>query len=196
MISFSLNQLKNTINSFNIFNISINLDKSKNDINLKENIIIEEKVKEPIKRDHKTTLSGLNLDLIENFNEDVIIYLFIQKQVDSSTWNLIAPIIRGIKTNKLIQFVLGYFGLQGSGGGMNSTDSLFYHSKKLKEKGYNVNIIPKVIENKLIHDFEYFDNNLTINDLHLKSIHLFNYSKGKHSSIKDEFNRLNQKYFA
>ncbi len=98
--------------------------------------------------------------------------------------------------NDSINCIRGYFGLQGSGGGMNSTDSLFYHSKKLKEKGYNVNIIPKVIENKLIHDFEYFDNNLTINDLYLKSIHLFNYSKGKHSSIKDEFNRLNQKYFA
>lgn len=96
----------------------------------------------------------------------------------------------------MIQFGLGYFALQGSGSGMNNTDSLFYHAKKLKEKGYNVSIIPKVIDNKLIHDFEYFDNELTINDLDLKSIHLFNYSKGKHSSIKDEFNRLNQKYFA
>ncbi len=40
--------------------------------------------------------------------------------------------------------------------------SLFYHSKKLKEKGYSVDIIPKVIENEMIHNFEFYDSNLTI----------------------------------
>lgn len=42
MISLNLNQLKNTISSFNIFNISINLVKAKNDVQIKEQKILKE----------------------------------------------------------------------------------------------------------------------------------------------------------
>jgi len=180
-----------------MFNISLNFDKSKNNIQLENNLNLEPEIEEFVKmeRDYKTTLSGSSLELIQSFNEDVIIYLFIQKETESGAWNLVAPIVKGVKTNKIFQFGLGYFALQGSGGGLNNTDSLFYYSKKLKEKGYNIDIIPKVISNELISDFEYWDTELTLNDLDEKSLHLYNYSKGKFNSIICEYNRLNDKYF-
>lgn len=197
MFSFNFSQLKNTLNSFNIFNISFSLnkvlkvDETNNDkfVDNKEEII-----QLPIYKDYKTTLDGGYINLIQNLDKDILIYLFIEKERINGAWNLVAPIVISQDTNEvLLQYGLHYFALQGCGGGHNNTKSLLYHAKKLQDKGYKVQIYPKVVKSKLISDFEYWDSEVNLNNLKNNSIHLFNYRKDIFESIYSTYIRLMNK---
>lgn len=197
MFSFNFSQLKNTLNSFNIFNISFSLNKvlkvdETNNDKLVDNI--EEIIQLPIYKDYKTTLDGGYINLIQNLNKDILIYLFIEKERKHGAWNLVAPIVISQDTNEvLLQYGLHYFALQGCGGGLNNTKSILYHAKKLQDKGYKVQIYPKVVKSKLISDFEYWDSEVNLNDLKNNSIHLFNYRKDIFESIYSTYIRLMNK---
>lgn len=80
------------------------------------------------------------------------------------------------------------------GGGLNNTDTLFYYLEKHVNKGYNVTILPKVIESTYLDDFQYLDSNVKIETLLENSIDLINYRKGKLDWIFKEYIRLSNKY--
>ena len=136
MFNFNISQIAN---SFSIFSFNYSVKKEiespkKEQIQKKED---NESVSD--KRDYKTTMSGSKIELIGKLNEDIVIYLFIQKEKENGiSWNLVVPIVKCLTSNTILQYGLGFFALQGSGGGLNSTNSIFISAKKLKEKGYNV----------------------------------------------------------
>lgn len=193
MINFNFSQISNSFSIFS-FNYLFNQKTNFQQIVKPENTEIKEIIQQ--KRDVKTTLSGSKIKIIENLNEDVVIYFFIQKeQTTHSAWNLVLPIAKGLKTNKIILFSLGNFALQGSGGGLNSTKSIFYSAKKLKEKGFQVLFSPKVINNNnLLNEFLFLDSNLTLDDLDKNSITLYNYEKDIFEEILKQYNTIEQEY--
>lgn len=132
MFNLDISQITN---SFSIF--SFNYSTKKEIVSQKIEQIQKEEDKKSIsdKRDYKTTMSGSKIELIEKLEEDIVIYLFIQKEKENGiSWNLIAPIVKCLTSNTILQYGLGFFALQGSGGGLNSTNSIFYFSKKTKRK--------------------------------------------------------------
>lgn len=145
-------------------------------------------------REPKTTLSTNHFDLLSKINKNVIVFLFIQKDRSNSTWNLISPIVKEKDTGKFFQFGLGYFALQGSGGGLSNTCSLFSHLKKLKNRGFQVDILPKIAETSLMSDFEYLDSGIKLQDLIDNSIDLINYREKSFSWIYQEYQRLLEKH--
>ena len=196
MISINFNNIKNTLASFSIFSISINRGENKKNDEPKEEIelkIIEEKQKLRF-IDYKTTLGRSGIDLIEKIDDDILVYFFIQKDKDSSAWNLVVPVILEKSTGKINQFGQGYFALEGSGGGLSNTDSIMYHLKNHKERGYRVSIIPKVVDNKLLDDFEYVDSNVKLSNLIENSIDLINYRKNSFEWIFRKYAELMRKY--
>ncbi len=194
IIDFSYNGIKNTFASFSLFNISINGKKDK--LLLQETIKpeLQEINKAPTFNDFKTTLGGCNIDLIEKINDNLIVYLFIEKDKEHSSWNLIAPIILEKSTGKINQYGLGYFALEGSGGGLANTSSMMFHLKKHKEKGFNVSILPKIVDNSYLTNFEYFDSGIRLKDLVDNSIDLINYRKGSFEWIYKQYQELIVKY--
>ena len=57
------------------------------------------------KREYKNILEISKIKLIENYNEDIYIYFFIQKESSNhSSWNLILPLVKGLNTNRLLQY--------------------------------------------------------------------------------------------
>ena len=195
MISLSLNGVKNTIASFNVFNFSFNRDLQKTLVSDENQEMENDKQFEKKKLiDYKTTLTGSSIDLIENFNDNLIIYLFIEKHKDGSAWNLVAPIILEQSTERITQFGLGYFALEGCGGGLANTDSIFYYIKKHIQKGFKVSIQPKVVDNEILKDFEYVDSGIKLNDLIDNSLNLINYQKEEFEWIYKKYQGLIQKY--
>lgn len=188
MFKLEINGVKNSLYSFTFFNLSTNFKKKEKSetLNLETTKII---FKEP-----KTTLSTNHFDLLSKINGNVIVYLFIQKERSSSAWNLISPIIKEKKTGKTFQFGLGYFALQGSGGGLSNTCTLFSHLRKLKDKGFQVDILPKIAETSLMSDFEYLDSRIKLQDLLDNSIDLINYRNESFSWIYQEYQRLIKKH--
>ncbi|RKR08896.1 hypothetical protein C8C83_0491 [Flavobacterium sp. 90] len=192
MFKLENNAVKNSILSFTFFNLSNNFNKKE------KNKILNLESTETIDRinftESKTTLSTNQFHLIDNINDNVIVYLFIQKDKKSSAWNLIAPIVEEKRTGKIFQFALGYFALQGSGGGISNICSLFSHLRNLKERGFKVDILPKIADTSLINDFEYIDSGIKLQDLLNDSIDLINYRKEKFSEIYKEHIRLIEKH--
>ena len=126
MFKFSFNNFSNTISAFNLFNFSINLNKK----NAKVQLHPEESVQKEITNNEINKWRG---DLKEN----ITIYLFIQKTPTSGAWNLVVPVVKGDESKRFLEFALGSFALQGCGGGLNNTDTLFYYLEKHINKGYN-----------------------------------------------------------
>lgn len=192
MFKLENNAVKNSILSFTFFNLSNNFNKKE------KSKILNLESTETIDRinftESKTTLSTNQFHLIDNINDNVIVYLFIQKDKKSSAWNLIAPIVEEKRTGKIFQFGLGYFALQGSGGGISNICSLFSHLRNLKERGFKVDILPKIADTSLINDFEYLDSGIKLQDLLNDSIDLINYRKEKFSEIYKEYIRLIEKH--
>lgn len=116
------------------------------------------------------------------------------KTPTSGAWNLVVPVVKGDESKRFLEFALGSFALQGCGGGLNNTDTLFYYLEKHINKGYNVTILPKVIESTYLDDFQYLDSNVKIETLLENSIDLINYRKGKLDWIFKEYIRLSNKY--
>lgn len=196
MFNFNISQIANSFSIFS-FNYSVKKEiesQKKEQIQKKED---NESVSD--KRDYKTTMSGSKIELIGRLNEDIVIYLFIQKEKENGiSWNLVVPIVKCLTSNTILQYGLGFFALQGSGGGLNSTNSIFISAKKLKEKGYNVIFSPRVIKNnQLLKEFEYCDNNLTLDDLDKNSIPLCNYLiNDTFVSIYKKYNEFIERYFS
>lgn len=187
MVSLNYNGIKNTLASFNLFNISINRNVNNKKFD-KEDEHKHFEIKEPSGfKDHKTTLCGRDIDLIKKINDHIIVYLFIQKEKDSSAWNLVAPVIMEKSTGKISQYGLGYFALEGRGGGLKNTDMIMYYLKKHSEKGFKVSILPKVVDNKLLSDFEYIDSGIKLIDLIENSIDLINYRKDSFEWIYKQY---------
>ncbi|GIQ57863.1 hypothetical protein Flavo103_09990 [Flavobacterium collinsii] len=192
MFKLEFNGVKNSLFSLTLFNVSNNFNnKEKNEaLNLETTQIIEKiTFKEP-----KTTLSTNHFDLLDKINGDVIVYLFIQNEKNSSAWNLISPIVKEKETGRIFQFGLGYFALQGSGGGLSNTCSLFRYLRKLKDKGGQVDILPKIAKTSLMSDFEYFDSGIKLQDLIDSSVDLINYRKESFLWIYLEYQRLLEKH--
>ena len=167
MINFNYNGIKNILASFSLLNVSREY------------------------KDYKTTLGGWETDLIEKINDDLIAYLFIQKERESSAWNLVAPVLLEITTGRIIQYGLGYFALQGCGGGLNNTSSILYYLNKHQEKGYKIYIAPKVVNTKLLRSFEFIDSGTTLGNLLDNSIDLINYRKGRCEWIYKQYSIKN-----
>lgn len=192
MFKLENNGVKNSLFSFTFLNVSNNFNKKeKSEILNLEAIEIIDKI---TFREPKTTLSTNHFNLLNKINGNVIVYLFIQKNRSSSAWNLIAPVVLEKETGKFFQFGLGYFSLQGSGGGLSNTCSLFSHLRKLKERGFQVEILPKIVRTSLMSDFEYLDSGIKLQDLLDSSIDLINYRKESFSWIYQEYQRLVEKH--
>lgn len=192
MFKLENNAVKNSMLSFTFFNLSNNFNKKEKSKIL--NLESTETIEAINFTESKTTLSTNQFHLIDNINDNVIVYLFIQKDKKSSAWNLIAPIVEEKRTGKIFQFGLGYFALQGSGGGISNIWSLFSHLRNLKERGFKVDILPKIADTSLINDFEYLDSGIKLQDLLNDSIDLINYRKEKFSEIYKEYIRLIEKH--
>ena len=80
MFNLDISQITN---SFSIF--SFNYSTKKEIVSQKIEQIQKEEDKKSIsdKRDYKTTMSGSKIELIEKLEEDIVIYLFIQKLTSS-----------------------------------------------------------------------------------------------------------------
>jgi hypothetical protein len=195
MINLNYNGIKSTLSSFNVFNISINIgvDKKISELII-ENESITQIEQKPVFKDYKTTLGGWNIDLIDKINDNIIVYFFIQKTKDSSAWNLVAPVIIEKSTGKISQYGLGYFALEGSGGGLSNMSSIMYYLKKHREKGYEVSLLPKIVENELLSNYEFVDSGIKLTDLTENSISLINYRKEAFEWIYKQYNELVVEY--
>lgn len=193
MIKFDFSGIKNTLMSNTLLSFSFNFNRTKKDDNIvvKNDAVIEEVKKYT---DYKTTLYGDEIDVVGKINDDIIVYLFIEKEKDSSAWNLVVPVIIEKSTNRIIQFGSGWFALEGCGGGLGNTSSLIYNLKKHIEKGYKVSILPKVVDNKLLYDYEYCDSNINLSDLLENSIDLINYRKDAFKWIYKQYQEILQKH--
>lgn len=193
MIKFDFSGIKNTLMSNALLSFNFNFNKAKNNdaITVNNDVDIKE-VKKYV--DYKTTLYGNEVDIVGKINDDIIVYLLIEKEKDSSAWNLVVPIIVEKSTNRITQFGSGWFALEGSGGGLGNTSSLIYYLRKHIEKGYKVSILPKVVDNKLLFDYEYCDSNIKLSDLLENSIDLINYQKDSFKWIYKQYQELLQKH--
>ncbi|WP_293688948.1 MULTISPECIES: hypothetical protein [unclassified Spirosoma] len=144
--------------------------------------------------DYKTPLGGSSIGMISEFESDIRVYLFIEKSKEGSAWNLIAPIVKCVHTDEVYDFDISCFALEGCGGGLSNTDSIFYHASKLKNKGYKVYITSRVIDNELLKAYQYIDSNIKLKDLLENSIKLVNYRKNEFIYIHKKFNELATKY--
>src|SRR5690606_7222639 len=126
--------------------------------------------------------------------DDLIVYLFIQKERKFSTWNLVAPIILEKSTGKINQYGLGYFALQGTGGGLSNTSSILFLLKNHKNKGFKVSILPKIVDSELLGNYEYVDSGVKLSDLIENSFDLISYRKEPFDWIYKRYIELLQKY--
>ncbi|NAS30584.1 hypothetical protein GTQ40_06350 [Flavobacteriaceae bacterium R38] len=193
ILNLNFNGIKDTLNSFNVFNISFNKQQETSKISekIKEKPIL---LKEKVPTDYKTTLGGWNLDVIDKIEDDLIVYLFIQKEIKSSAWNLVAPIVLEKSTGKINQYGLGYFALQGMGGGLSNTSSMLFRLKNHKNKGFKVSILPKIVNSELLSNYEYVDGGVKLSDLIENSLDLINYRKKPFDWIYKQYIELLQEH--
>ncbi|MBL7841096.1 MAG: hypothetical protein JNJ75_13215 [Cyclobacteriaceae bacterium] len=178
--------------SINLFNFSNDKRKINNNQEDGKN---EDKTKEisndnRVYKDYKTTLGRWGIVQLNDITEDVNAYLFIEKEKDSSAWNLVAPTIHEKSTGRIYQYGLGYFSLEGCGGGLNNTIELINKLKELRRRGIKVNIVPKVVDNDRLAAFQYVDSGVTIDQIISNSIDLVNYDKGEFTHIKKTFEKI------
>lgn len=193
MIKFDFGGIKNSLMSNTLLSLSFNFNRARkaNAVVVNDDVVVE-KVKKYI--GYKTTLYGDEIDVVGKISDDIIVYLFIEKEKDISAWNLVVPVIIEKSTNRITQFGSGWFALEGCGGGLGNTSSLIYNLRKHIEKGYKVSILPKVVENKLLYDYEYCDSNIKLSDLLENSIDLINYQKDVFKWIYQQYQELLQKH--
>ncbi|MGB3468645.1 MAG: hypothetical protein WBA74_25395 [Cyclobacteriaceae bacterium] len=201
MINFSFNGIKNSMFSFTFFNFSITSgNEKKPEVQRVENIAEEPcrlSENEPSPKeftDYKTTLCRWDIKLIDEVEDDVTLYLFIQKRTEKiSSWNLITPVVLENTTGKISQFDSGCFALQGSGGGLSNTRLLMYYLQLHREKGFKVYVVPKVVDNQLLDSFEYTDSGTTLSDILHNSTDLINYQKNQFKWIYKQYLYLIEK---
>ncbi len=178
--------------SINLFNFSLDKGKINDTQEHGEN---NQEVKRnandrPAYKDYKTTPGRWGIAQLNDITEDVNAYLFIEKEKDSSAWNLVAPTIYEKSTGRVYQFGLGYFALEGCGGGLNNTIELISKLRELKRKGIKVNIIPKVVDNDKLTAFQYVDSGMTIDQIISGSTDLTNYDKREFTQIKKTLEKI------
>jgi hypothetical protein len=150
--------------------------------------------KKPKHVDYKTTLGSWGINEIDKITDDVNTYFFIQKNKESSSWNLVAPIVFEKSTKRIIQYGLGYFALEGFGGGLNNTKQLISKLMSIRSKGIKVNFIPRVIDNELIRAFQYVDSNVTLDNLIDRSTDLLSYDKREFIYIRKTYDEIMKDY--
>lgn len=187
------NVFKTSILPFNVLSISLNIyiNKEKPESIISKDVTKNESLnsKQLIS---KTTLKKHEIGIISKIGTDVIAYLFIEKNKDRSAWNLIAPIVLEKYSGKIYQYDMNCFALEGCGGGLRNTKDIIHELKRLSQRNINVCIIPKVIDNELIHGFEYNDSDITLNHLINNSIDLINYRIGSLQWIYKQFEQINE----
>lgn len=194
MLKFNLNGITNSFTLFNGVSISLNKGKEKEE---PTNTVLVENAKPSEKKlnDRKSLLGGWQTYEVNQLSCDLNAYLFVQKQTQSySAWNLVVPIIHERETNRIFQFGIGYFALEGCGGGLGNTDTLIGRLIRLSEKGIKVNLIPRVIDAELLDKFEYLDSGLKLSDLIENSIDLINYKDGKFKWIYKNYIEIVKKW--
>ena len=192
MISFNYSGIKNTIASFTLFKFDFgkkpNIDTSKLEIVQTPEKIIDK----PQPKDYKTTLGGTKISLIEKLNGDLTAYLFIEKNkiLEHSAWNMVVPVIIESRTKIMYQYTNGGFALEGSGGGLSNTRSLLRYLKLHMDKGFNVLLIPKVIDNDLLDNFKFIDSGVDLDILIKNSTDLILYRKNEFEWIYSQYKEL------
>ncbi|MEA9414296.1 hypothetical protein [Flavobacterium sp. PL02] len=192
MINLNLNGISNTLNENNFLNVSVNLNRKKEKETIEQAIPTVTEI--PTFKDRKTTLGSSKIELIDKIKDDIIVYLFIQKNKEHSAWNLIAPVIVERGSGKTYQYHYNYFALEGTGGGLSNTSSILYYLKKHAEKGFQVLIAPKITDNLLMNAFEYADSGIKLSDLLEDSIDLHNYRKDSFEWIYKQYQELITKH--
>ncbi|MDU1905564.1 MAG: hypothetical protein E6772_12345 [Dysgonomonas sp.] len=193
MIKFDFTGIKNTFMSNTLLSFNLNFfAKNKEIEQIEEDVTNVDDRKEF--KDIKTLLGGSHSRLIEKINDDIITYLFIEKDKKGSEWNSVVPVIIEKSTNKTTQFGIGYFALEGSGSGLSHMDSLIYYLKKHIDRGYQVYILPKIVDNELLNYYQYFDSNIRLSTLIENSIDLINYQKDSFKWIYRQYQELLRKH--
>jgi len=188
MINLNYNGIKNTLISFSLLNI--NIGKKVENKKVVENKISENNIILHNPKDYKTTLGGTKINLIDKMIGNLSVYLFIEKEKENNFWNMVVPVIIEKNTNKMYQYKNGCFALEGSGGGLSNTSSIIRYLKLHTEKGYNVSIAPKVIENELLNNFNFIDSQVNLDTLIEKSTDLILYRKNEFEWIYFQYEKL------
>ena len=190
MINFNYSEIKNTIASFTLFNFDFGkkIEKQLNELSSEK--ILEESIEKQKPKDYKTTLSGTKISLIEKMNGDLFAYLLIEKNKEHSSWNMVIPVIIEKNTNTMYQYSSGCFALEGSGGGLSNTSSILRYLRLHKNKGFNVSIVPKVVDNDLLNNFKYVDGGVDLSMLLEKSTDLILYRKNEFEWIYSQYQEL------
>ena len=187
--------VKNTLFSINFFGSLSNVDKKKNTCKFEPSSDSDSEESKPIKlTDHKTTLNGYSFNYIKEINKDIVVFIFIQKEKEYSSRHIVAPLIKECITRRTIQFNLCTFSLEGIGGGLGKTETLFHFLKLHFDKGFKVSVIPKVVNSQILNDFQYFDSGLKYQDLVDSSIDLVNYRKGSLEYVFRQYSKLIKTY--
>ncbi len=189
MINFN-HGIKNIIGSFTLFNFDFG-KKEKNKLDeFPQEKIFKESVEKYEPTDYKTTLGGTKISLIDKINEDLCAYLLIEKNKEHSAWNMVILVIIGKDTGLMYQYSNGCFALEGSGGGLSNTRSILRYLKLHKNKGFDVSIIPKVVDNDLLKKFEYVDGGVYLSTILKNSIDLILYRKNEFEWIYFQYQEL------
>ncbi|MFS4494707.1 hypothetical protein [Maribacter sp. 2308TA10-17] len=193
---FNFSGFSQSMSTINIFNFPSG--KKPDFKNRNAEVIIETERGQEIVRynDFKTLYGYSGLKLINSMNYDLTVYLLIEKETIGSAWNLVAPVILENSTMKITQFNLGAFALQGSGGGLSNTSSLFHKLRDYEMRGYKVSVVPKLVDSEILSNFQFADSGLRLMDLieHPKTIDLANYRKDQFAEIHETYVELTEDY--
>lgn len=190
MIKFSYSKIKNTITPLTLFNFDFGKKIEKKLNELPSEKVLKKSIEKQKPKDYKTTLGGAKINLIEKMNGDLCAYLLIEKNKEHSSWNMVIPVIIEKNTNVMYQYSSGCFALEGSGGGLNNTRSILRYLKLHKNKGFNVSIVPKIVDNNLLNNFEYIDGGVNLNILLENSTDLILYRKNEFKWIYSQYQKL------
>jgi hypothetical protein len=195
ILNLNLGGIRNTFASFNLINISLNNKISEENLNQVEENKIPIPIEKQAYKDAKTVLAGNATKLIEAIVDDVVVYLFLGKEKQSySAWNTLIPVVLEKSTQRIHQYGPGCFALEGSGGGLSNTSSLLHYLKLHKEKGFSVQVLPFVIDESCLHDFEYADSGIGLTELKVEATQLSLYRKREFVYIHDKLERLKIEY--
>lgn len=172
------------LGSFNLFDtLTININrKVKNETSHKIEPILVEKEKElHVEEMNELPLNGLHDKITES--RETIVYLIVEKN-PSTSWNLIMPVVYNTQTDHWTVFTRNC-SLQGCGGGLNNTTSIFHNVRKAKRLGYKVAISARVCDNDKMKKLR--TRQIGIKDLLDSSFALENYAT-------NQFKEINQTY--
>jgi len=185
---FSTSLVSNTLFKLSPDRNKVLLNESEQSIPSK---IIEEKEKKPI--DYKTLLGGGKVSLIDQIEEDIDVYFFIEKEKRFSAWNMVVPIIITRDKKTTYQYKRGHFALQGSGTGLSKMDSIILYLKRHENKGYKIDIKVRVVDANMLSSFEYHDSRVEIEDLIESSYDLCYYQKNEFKWVYKQYVELLEK---